>query len=53
MKDIREQIKALYTLEGYEFKPVPGHPGGRNLILVCCRNGRTEYVLRVSELDAS
>lgn len=51
MKDIREQIKALYTLEGYEFKPVPGHPGGRNLILVCCRNGRAEYVLRVSELD--
>ena len=51
MKKIREQMKALYALEGYEIRPVPGHPGGRNQILACSLDGKKKYVLRISELD--
>ena len=43
--------KERYALDGYEFRPVPGHPGGRNQILVCILNGEKRYVLRVSDLE--
>ena len=50
MKRIEEQAVALYALENCEIKTIPGHPGGRNRILVCCLNGEKKYVLRISEL---
>ncbi len=40
----------LYALEGYAFKAVPGHEGGRNQILVCVLNGENRYILRISSL---
>ena len=48
MDRIIGQARALYALEGYELDPVRGHKGGRNLILTCRRDGKEEYVLRVS-----
>ena len=45
-----EKAKALYALDDYEFHPVPGHEGGRNLVYVCSRNGEKRYVLRISTL---
>ena len=42
---------ALYALEGYELRPVPGHEGGRNLVYICSRNGEKKYVLRISALE--
>ena len=50
MKSIEEQAVILYALENCEIKPFPGHPGGRNRILICCRNGEKKYILRISEL---
>ena len=50
MNGIPEKAKALYALEGYETRAVPGHEGGRNLILICSSNGENRYVLRVSAL---
>ena len=46
-----EKAKALYAIQDYDCAPVPGHPGGRNLILVCSRNGEKKYVLRISEME--
>ena len=51
MKSITEHAESLYALEDCEYIPVPGHPGGRNRILICCRNGERKYVLRISELS--
>ena len=48
--DMMRTAKVLYGLEGYEFKPVPGHEGGRNRIAVCVKNGENRYILRVSAL---
>ena len=45
-----EKAKALYLLNGYEFHPIPGHEGGRNLVYVCSLNGEKRYVLRISAL---
>ena len=41
---------ALYALEGYELRPVPGHEGGRNQVYICSLNGENRYVLRISAL---
>ena len=46
---IREAI-ALYPLDNYEIRPVPGHEGGRNLVYICRLNGENRYVLRISAL---
>ena len=45
-----EKAKALYALQGYEFRQVSGHDGGRNLVYVCSRDGKDRYVLRISAL---
>ena len=45
-----EKAKALYALGECECAPVPGHPGGRNRVCVCRRNGENRYVLRISDL---
>ena len=45
-----QKAKALYTLEGYAYRPVPGHEGGRNRIWICSRDGENRYVLRASAL---
>ena len=49
--DLFEKAIGLYRLEGYEFAGVPGHPGGRNMIHVCRKDGENRYILRVSALD--
>ena len=43
--------KELYGLEDYEISKVHGHEGGRNQVYVCAREGKPEYVLRLSMLD--
>ena len=50
MDTIVEKAKALYRLEDCETSPVPGHEGGRNLLVICRRDGENRYVLRVSAL---
>ena len=50
MKQILEQAKKLYSLEGCTFTPVSGHEGGRNRIVIVSRNGDKQYVLRISAL---
>ena len=50
MKQILEQAKKLYSLEGCTFTPVSGHEGGRNRIVIVSRNGDKQYVLRISTL---
>ena len=51
MKKIEEQAVILYSLDNYDIRPIPGHQGGRNRILACCKDGEKKYVLRISELD--
>ena len=41
----------LYGLEGYEYRAVSGHEGGRNEIRICSRDGKNRYVFRVSALE--
>lgn len=43
-----KNVKRLYDLNEYELIGVPGHEGGRNLVYVCVREGKPEYVLRLS-----
>lgn len=45
-----EKAIALYALEDYELRPVPGHEGGRNLVYICSLHGEKKYVLRMSAL---
>ena len=45
-----EKVMALYALEGFDLRPVPGHEGGRNQVCICSRNGEDRYVLRLSAL---
>ena len=49
--DFIRAAKEFYGLEEYEFRPVPGHEGGRNQILICTRNGENKHILRVSTLE--
>jgi len=49
--DIIQAGKELYRLEEYDLKPVSGHGGGRNRILVCSEKGENKYILRVSALE--
>ena len=49
--DIIRTAKVFYGLEGYEFRPVSAHEGGRNRIAVCIRNGENRYILRISALE--
>ena len=51
MNAILEQAKHLYALEECTFAPVSGHEGGRNRIVIVSRNGRKQYVLRISDTD--
>ena len=51
MNDITEYIKSIYPLEGCEIVPVSPHPGGRNRIRICSRNGEKLYALRISALE--
>ena len=41
---------ALYVLQDYTLRPVPGHEGGRNQVFICSLNGKNRYVLRISAL---
>ena len=46
-----QKIRHLYNLEGYTFRAVPGHEGGRNRVLICSRDGEKKKVLRLSALE--
>ena len=48
MDKLIKNVKRLYDLNEYELTGVPGHDGGRNLVYVCVREGKPEYVLRLS-----
>ena len=50
MKKTEEQAIALYALDNCDIKPISGHPGGRNRILICSKDGEKRYALRISEL---
>ena len=50
MISIPEQAKKLYSLEDCTFTPVTGHEGGRNRIMTVSRNGKKQFVLRISAL---
>ena len=50
MEKLIAVIKELYALEDCEFRPVPGHDGGRNRVLIVSRNGEKKYALRISAL---
>jgi Ser/Thr protein kinase RdoA (MazF antagonist) len=43
-------ISELYALEGYEFSPVEGHDGGRNVVFTCEKEGAEPKILRISYL---
>lgn len=49
--ELIRKAAALYALEGYEIGEIPGHPGGRNLVCACKKDGKNEYVLRLSLLE--
>ena len=49
--DFIRAAKEFYGLEEYEFRPVPGHEGGRNRILICTRKDENRYILRISTLE--
>ena len=48
--DFIRAAKEFYGLEGYEFRPVPGHEGGRNRILICTGKDENKFILRISAL---
>ena len=50
MNQIIDAVRALFALEKYEFLPVPGHEGGRNLLFLCRLSGENQAVLRLSPL---
>lgn len=43
-------ISSLYELEGYKFKPVDSHEGGRNVIFTCEKEGGESLILRIAYL---
>jgi Ser/Thr protein kinase RdoA (MazF antagonist) len=43
--------KELWQLDGFDFRPVSGHEGGRNRIWICTEKGEEKYILRVSALE--
>ena len=40
----------MFGLEGYDCDEIPGHQGGRNLVLACRKDGENRFVLRISLL---
>ncbi len=50
MNSIIEQSKKIYSLVDCTFKPVSGHEGGRNRIMIVSRDGEKKYVLRISDI---
>ncbi len=50
LNDIPEQVKICYSLEDCTFTPVSEHEGGRNRIVIVCRDGNKQYVLRISDI---
>ena len=48
--NITRTATELYSLEGYEFRRLPGHEGGRNQIWILAKDGENRYILRISAL---
>jgi Ser/Thr protein kinase RdoA (MazF antagonist) len=46
-----QPISELYGLEGYEFSPVEGHDGGRNVVFTCEKEGAAPFILRITYLS--
>ena len=51
MDRIIDKAGALYALQDYQFIPVSEHEGGRNLMFICCLNGKRKSVLRISATE--
>ncbi|MFF2888514.1 phosphotransferase enzyme family protein [Paenibacillus sp. NPDC057967] len=43
-------VLELYGLEGYEFKLIPAHDGGRNVVFTCGKESEDAFILRISFL---
>lgn len=41
----------MYGLDGYEFRAISAHDGGRNLVYNCSKTGEAEKILRISFLS--
>ncbi|MBQ9252218.1 MAG: phosphotransferase [Clostridia bacterium] len=50
MNRILEKAKHLFALEDCTFTTISSHEGGRNRIVTVSRNGKKQYVLRISAL---
>ena len=37
--------KELWQLDGFDFRPVSGHEGGRNRIWICTEKGEEKYIM--------
>ena len=46
--DMIQKAASLFPLEGFSLVPVPGHEGGRNVVLACRKDGEDRYILRIS-----
>lgn len=44
-------VSELYELDGYEFKPVKAHDGGRNVVYNCEKKGAGAKILRIAFLN--
>ncbi|WP_409276246.1 phosphotransferase enzyme family protein [Neobacillus sp. SCS-31] len=44
-------VSELYGLEGYEFKPVKAHIGGRHVVYTCEKEGTESKILRIAFLN--
>lgn len=49
-RDLLSKVAELYGLQGYEFRSVESHVGGRNLVYTCEKEGERAKILRVSFL---
>ena len=48
--NIIQTATGLYGLEGYEYRQLSAHEGGRNQIWILAKDGENRYVLRISAL---
>ena len=46
--EVLKQAVHLFSLQGYGFRELEGHEGGRNRLFVCAQGGQKKYVLCVS-----
>lgn len=40
-------VSEMYGLEGCDIKPIEGHPGGRNVVFSCAKEGAEALIVRI------